>query len=170
MPGARPSAFKDDTAKPKPVRPARIFKRRGGLSDAEKDIVTQIVQDQPREMSPARVNALAKGLGRSRAAIQNVVTQARERFIEQADRYVDIHRDATEAALAEGDNRTAQAGAQWYLENVAGEGVRIIDKSKEEAPKGTRIMIGISLGGTTTSDASKALEPHVIDVTPGVSS
>lgn len=159
MPGARPSAFKDDSAKAKPVRPAKVFKRRGALTNAEKDLVTQIVQDQPREMPSSQVAALARGLRRSKALIQQAVAEARDRFVEQAERYVDIHRSATENALADGDNKTAQAGAQWYLENVAGEGVRIIDKTKEEAPKGTRIIIGLALGGLTQavspSDESK---------------
>ncbi len=164
MPVARSRAVKDSLASGEPIapkkhRPAKVFKRQGKLSEAEVDLVTQLVQDQPREMPESQINALAKGLRRSRARIKEVVENARDRFVEQTDRYVDIHRQATEGALDTDDFKTAQLGAQWFLENVAAEGARMIDKAKVEAPKGTQIMIGIRMGGTT-----EALKTPVIEV------
>ncbi len=124
----------------------RLFKRRGQFTKPEKEFIAQVVQDQPREMTTKQVNALSTVLRRSRAAVKEVVEQARENFVAQADRYVEVHREAVEQALASGDSEVAMKGSQWYLEHVSAEGTRIVDKG-QSGPQGTKIMIGVALGG-----------------------
>lgn len=127
--------------------PHKVFKRRGSVSNVERDFVTQFVQDQPRELSTRQVNALATVMRRSRETVKEVVAEARDRFVEQADRYVEIHRSAVESALEGGDNETALKGSQWYLEHVAAEGIRIVDKGGASGPTGSKIVIGVAIGG-----------------------
>jgi hypothetical protein len=99
---------------------------------------------------------------RSREAVKGMIDEAKENFVASAGRYVDIHRQATEAALADGDNEQALKGSQWALTNIGAEGSRIIDK-QTEAPTGSRIMIGINVGGlnkqVTEIPLAVAVEP-----------
>lgn len=145
MPGTR-SIAKDGDAKAKPEKPHKVFKRGGSITDVERNLVTQFVQDQPREMTTSQVNSLAKVMRRSRETVKALVEDAREKFVAAAGMYVDLHREATIAAYETGDNEVAIKGSQWYLEHVAAEGVRVIDKAVA-GPQGTKIFIGIKMGG-----------------------
>lgn len=118
----------------------------GTPTKAEKEFVAQLVQDQPREMTPQQIGSLARTLRRGKAVVKEMVEQARENFVSNSERYVDIHMSATEAALADGDNETAAKAAQWALTNVSSEGSRIIDKASTE-PTGARVMVAIQMGG-----------------------
>lgn len=145
MPGARSLAKEDARIEPQRIIRKR-FKRAGNLSKAEKQFVAQIVQDQPRPLQVNEINSLAKVMRRSRETIKQAVEDARDNFVVSAGRYVDIHKQATEQALTDGDNETALKGSQWYLEHVGAEGVQIVDKAKA-VPSGNKIMIGIKIGG-----------------------
>jgi hypothetical protein len=63
----------------------------------------------------------------------------------RARRYVDIHMEATEGALASQDYETAARHAQWALENLSVEGTRVIDQAKSAA-RATKVYIA-ALGG-----------------------
>ena len=136
-------------AKVKVKRPiTKRYKRKGGITEAEKSLVAQVVLDQPREMTPRQVNGLAVALRRSKEVVKGLVEEARENFVSAAPRYVDIHRQATEQALSYGSVAgldIAAKSSQWYLERVSEDGVHIVDKP-ESGPKGSRIMIGIKVG------------------------
>ena len=137
--------------KPNPGQKLRPLKRMGVPTKADKALVAQVVLDQPAEITPAQITGLAKTLRRSKEAIKQMIEEARENFVVGAKRYVDIHRAATEAALADGDNEQALKGSQWALQNISAEGVRIVEKAVD-GPVGTKIMVGIKLGGLSDSD------------------
>lgn len=102
-------------------------------------------------MAPAQVHSLAKALRRSRTAVRQAVEDARDTFVERAGRYVDIHMTTVEAALANGDAKSlevAARGAQWALEHVSADGVRVVEKT--EANPGLKVAIGIKIGGVDT--------------------
>ena len=96
-----------------------LHRRTGGPSVAEQNLVTALVLDSPTEVKPSQVTALAKALRRSPAAIKGMIEKAQESFRSKAQRYVDVHMEATELALAGGTVaglEVAQKGAQWALE------------------------------------------------------
>lgn len=142
-----------------------LHRRTGVPSVAEQNLVTALVLDSPTEVKPGQVMALAKALRRSPAAIKSMIEKAQESFRSKAQRYVDVHMEATELALAGGTVaglEVAQKGAQWALERMSGEGVRLIEPKPgqgEGGPAGPRVMIGIQLGGL---DATK---PPPVDAT-----
>lgn len=130
-----------------PPKQRKVFNKRPGQPTAvEKDFVAQLVADQPAEMTNSQVNALARTLRRTKETTRNLIEEAKNRLIDRSSRYADIHIQATEAALADGDNEQALKGSQWALTNISGEGARIVEKAVE-APTGAKIMIGIRLGG-----------------------
>src|SRR2546423_1165453 len=107
-----------------PPTPPRVFNTRrvGPLTKVEKALVDQFVADQPREITPEQVRALAKLLRRSPNTIRQCITQARDDFASHAHRYVEIHHEAVETALAKGDPKSLEValrGSQWALENIS---------------------------------------------------
>lgn len=127
----------------------KTFYRRGAPSKAEKALVGQVVQDFPGELGPSQVTALAKTLKRTKEAVKAMIEQARENFVSTAESYVDIHKKVVDAALANGDAKSldvALKGSQWALENIGSDGTRIIEAAKT-GPSGTRVMVGIQIGG-----------------------
>jgi len=144
-----------------------LYKRTGSLTVAEKNLVAAVALDQPGEMKPAQVNALATALRRSKDAVRSMIEDAKAQFQGNAGRYVEIHKAATEAALVQGSVaglEVAQKGAQWALERVSGEGTRVIDKAAAESgPVGPRVMIGIKVGGTDTNKAA-AVDVTAVEV------
>ena len=133
----------------------KIFtKRQGSPTKAEKELVAQFVMDQPGGITPRQTTSLARVLRRSKELTKQMIEDARENFVESAGRYVDIHKQATEAALANGDAKSLEVavrGSQWALENLSEEGVRIVDKASSEST-GTKIMVGIQVGGIQHPD------------------
>lgn len=144
-----------------PKKSRRVFKRGGSMSKVEKDFIAQFVQDQPTGITPTQERSLAKVMRRSRETIKSALEEAKDKFVASAERYVDIHRAATEAALATGDNEQALKGSQWALTNIGAEGARIIDK-QTEAPTGSRIMIGIRVGGVDKPITAVALDAEPV--------
>lgn len=141
------------------------IKRSGGLTEPEKALITAVVLDQPGEMRPAQVTHLAKALRRSTEVVKQVIEGAQDKFRENADFYVQSHRDAVADALANGDAKSlgvAAAASQWAIERISAEGTRIIEKSNAESGNhGPRVMIGIQVGGL---DATKAPAVTVTEV------
>jgi hypothetical protein len=96
-------------------------KRVGPLSDAEKTIVEQFASDQPCEVTQEQIKTLAKLMRRSPKAIREHLECAREAFACHAQTYVEIHREATERALASGTSQgleVARRACEWAMENL----------------------------------------------------
>lgn len=148
------------------------IRRIGGPSDAEKNLVAAVVIDNPGEITGKQVAGLAKALRRSPAAIKSMIEDAREKFQGNAGRYVDIHMQATEAALRRGSDRsleTATKAAQWAVERSSGQGVRVIDPkvaAGEAGPAGPRIMIGIKIGSVDQPQTEIPIDATVTEVEP----
>lgn len=134
---------------PKSRRRKTIPKRRVSafISTAEKTLVDQIVRDIPHEITTHQVTALSHLLERPIPTVRKMIEDARTRFVESAGRYVDIHLQSTEGALADQDYETAAKAAQWALTNISGEGARVVDRADDGGPSGPKVMIGIKLGG-----------------------
>lgn len=163
MPGARPSKFKTapESSTPDPKPPTRVFKRMGPVSEVEVGFIKQFLQDQPREITPTQEKALSKVMRRSKEVIRNIIEQAREEFQGSALDYVNIHKEATIAALEHGDNEVAIKSAQWAITNMSQEGTRVVEKVAAEGGGGVKIMIGVQMGGI---DKPKALGPVITEI------
>lgn len=135
------------TLQPDPKLKGKKYKRKGPITKVETALVTQVVLDQPGGIKPAQVTALARALNRPIDLIKPIVEAARTKFVTNVARYVDIHMTATEGALAEGDHEQALKGSQWAIQNMAHEGVRVVDKITGETNSGPRVVIGIKVGG-----------------------
>jgi hypothetical protein len=136
------------------------LKRKGSVTKAEKALVAAFVQDLPAEITPSQTTALARTLRRSKEATLAMIEEAKENFQSSAHRYVEIHKQAVEAALANGDSKSLQVavdGAQWALENLSAEGVSIVGKKQEQVSQAGKIMIGINIGGIRQDDAKVAV-------------
>ena len=131
--------------------PKKIFnpKRGGSPTKAEKELVAQFVLDQPAEVTPRQVNALAKVLRRSKELTKQLIEDAKDNFVESAGRYVEIHREAVEAALLNGDSKSLEVavkGSQWAIESLSSDGTRIVEQPNVDSG-GVKVMVGIKLGG-----------------------
>lgn len=149
-------------AKPKQKR---VYKRMGSATDTDKALVAAVVMDSPRELSTQQTNALATVLRRSKDVVKTLIEEARENFQANAKRYVELHMQAVEDAVASGDPKAlgeAMKGAAWAISNLSAEGTRIVEK-ETKGPTGTQILINIPMGAT---DQSKAIK--VVDVTPQI--
>jgi hypothetical protein len=155
----------------KPAKnPPKVFRRHGKPSKVEKEFVAQFVQDQPAEITPKQVSALARTMRRSREVIRGMIDDAKENFVSNAERYVEIHKEAVEEALAGGTVAGLEAaikGSQWAMENLSAEGARIVDGNKNSGGNGggTKIMIGVNLGGLNKNrdESVTAVATEVID-------
>lgn len=126
-------------------------------------VVKQVVQDTPGSVSDAQVNGLARSLKRSKAVILQLIDEARETLAGAALDYVQMHKEAVEKAVANGDAKSLEVaikGTQWAMSNLSLEGKRVIDARQVDGGGGPRILIGIKLGGLVqpASDAP-ALPP-----------
>ena len=124
----------------------RRSRRAGSTTKAEKELVARVVLDQPREVSPRQIHGLAIALRRPKEVIRALVEEAKEHFVANASDYVRIHKQATDQALENGENDIAAKAAQWAMEHLSAEGVRIVEPKADQAA-GNRIQIGIKLGG-----------------------
>lgn len=128
---------------------AKPSKRLGPPTTIEKALIAQVVADSPQEITERQVRGLAAATRRSPDAIRNMIVAARERFVERAQAYMDIHKAAVDMGLAsetlEGAKLAIQ-GSQWALEHMRAEGEAVIEPEvKQQAGGG--IQIGIKVGG-----------------------
>lgn len=138
----------------------QVFKRRGSVSPTEKQFVAQFVQDQPTAITPRQVTALASTMRRSKELVKRMIEEAKDNFQGAAKRYVEIHKEAIEAALANGDSKSlhvAVQGSQWAMENLSAEGVSIVGKKAEEGSGAGKILIGIQIGGIRKDEATATI-------------
>lgn len=142
MASARPSNFVEE------VHPgaAALASYRARKLQATEAIVAHSVGTAKRELTPHDIAALATVTHTSKDRIRELVKKAKETFAESALDYVNIHKSATEAALASGDLKVAVEASQWAIERASHDGVKIVEKDAASGT-GTKIMIGIRLGG-----------------------
>ncbi len=141
----------------------KVFNRGGSVTQTEKALVHQFVADQPSAIRPSQVTALAKVLRRSRDAVKSMIEEAREDLASGIGDYVRAHKEAMTMALANGDAKSlevAARAAQWGLENISIEGVRVVDKAKGE-DNGVRVFIGVKVGGMKSEGTSEV--PEIIE-------
>ena len=150
---------------PGQIKMARLRSMRGGdttkatLAAAHLKSTTDLVQnlvDRKKGVVTVRdVKALAAVTGENLTRLQMILVEAKEKFAAAAVDYVNLHKQATEAAVANGDAKSlgvATAAAQWAIEKMSHEGKRIIEKEVvKEGNSGTKIMIGLQLGGKNPS-------------------
>lgn len=122
-------------------------KRMGRFSKFEEDLVEGVVANNPGPLSPRQVNALAVVLKRPKDLTKEEVEKARAAFASAAGDYVAIHKAAASGALADGEYEAAAKAAQWALQNITVDGARVVDKATAGEAGGTKIMIGIQMGG-----------------------
>lgn len=157
--GSRPSTFITASAQASRDSLARWKKR----SERQKAIVTAALADNKGYLSNQQINGLAKALHRSKEVIRDLVDQAREDLAASAVDYVKMHKQATQDALANGDAKSLEVAvkaSQWAMNNISHDGKRIVDKPTS-GPVGTKIMLGIKLGGLSESEVPKALVAKV---------
>lgn len=150
--------------------PPKVFHRAGSPTRTTKELIAKFVADSPRAISPAQITALATLTRHTPKTIKGLIEKARDTFLSNAEFYVTAHQKSTEQAFVRGDFEVAQKGAQWAMERLSAEGVRIIEKAPASGMSGTRVLVGIRLGGVDP----KQLQPIDIpiatiegDVEPG---
>jgi len=111
-------------------------------------MVAQFVLDKPREIKYGEIRQLAGLMKRSTEAIKSMIEDAKETLASHAPDYVQIHKDATQQALADKDYSTAARAAEWALENITHQGVSVIE-AKDTRPQAPKVMVGINIGGLT---------------------
>ncbi len=135
-----------DTAQVKRKRGRPIY-RAGGLTNAERATVAAFVKDSPSELRAGQVQALSELLRRPVGTVKAIIQEARESLASDAKLYVETHRMATIGAMASGDFKVAAEAAQWAMKNIGEGDVRIIDREVKPSDSGSRVLIGIKLGG-----------------------
>ena len=132
----------------------------GPPSKAEKQFIGQLVADNGGVLTKRQVKAAAELLQRQPRMIRKHIERARREFNGRALKYVDLHMKAVEDGINTGDPKGIEAGmkgAQWAIERISHEGARIVDKEANQ-PSGTRVMVGIQIGGLIGSASKKALK------------
>lgn len=115
------------------------------------DIVQSLVDRKHGLVTVKDVTALAAVTGTRKLDLLRIIEEAKERFSGAAVDYVNLHKQATETALANGDAKSldvATRASQWAIERMEHEGKRVVSKeAKTEGNGSTKILIGINLGG-----------------------
>ena len=142
-----------------PLKPGS--KARGTISDDT--VLDAFLLAQTGPVTKGQVGAMAKLLGRTPENIKKAMIRARHRFVSKAERYVELHGEATEEAMLRGDHEIVIKASQWAMTNLAAEGVRIIDKPEAGADHGTKVLIGVQIGGV---DQPKVLIGQIAPSTP----
>lgn len=145
MPGTRGNLKKTKN-------PPKVFNRKrvGKTTVAEKTVVAQYVQDLPADLTPRQEIALAHVLGRTPETTRKLIAEAREQLVDRGKRYGEIHLQVAEDALASGDPKAlevARRAAEWGMESISEGTARIVDTGAKAGPGGSKLMIGIKIGG-----------------------
>ena len=114
------------------------------------DLVENLVERKKGMVTVRDLKALQQVTGENPTRLQTILAEAKEKFAAAAVDYVNLHKQATEMAVANGDAKSldvATRAAQWAIEKIAHKGDRIIDKEAVSSNSGTKIMIGLQLGG-----------------------
>lgn len=131
------------------------------------DLVQNLVDRKKGMVTVRDVKALAAVTGESPTRLQMILVEAKEKFAASAVDYVKMHKETTQAALTLGRGQeidgvliggdpkaldVAMKASQWAIEKMSHKGERIIEKDVvKEGNSGTKIMIGLQLGGKNPS-------------------
>ena len=81
--------------------------------------------------------------------LRKFIKDAREKFLRHAERYVDIHLHATQAALSSGEFETAGRMSQWAMEAFSEEEDRVVYKESKTALvqlQQPKVIVSVPLG------------------------
>ena len=127
------------------------------ITKKERGIIEAVVSDSEQELTRKQVECLAITLRRDPKTIKALVAEARLKFAEQANRYVEIHHQAVEDALKHGTAEALEVavkGSQWAIEHMSVEGESILEKAQHN-DSGAKIMIGVVIGGKNVQAETK---------------
>lgn len=149
----------------------RTYKRTGRTTKDEKEVVKAVVRQAGGDLPIDETRALAKVFKRPVGTVKKLIAQAKENLSVDAEFYVDTHRQVVETAFIAGAAtfndkllETARKGSAWAIENISGEGKRLVEK-QESGPQGTRIMIGVRLSNMTAQpETTINLKDDAVDV------
>lgn len=158
MASARPSNFGPE------VHPgtAALANYRARKLQTTAAIVQHAVHAMGHEPTASDVRALAKVTHTAPDTIRDLIEEAKTRFVGSIIDYVDIHKTATQDALANGDNEVAIKAAQWAIEKTSHAGASVIERDKAKPDTGTKILIGIRLGGQRDTVEGAVIEEKTI--------
>lgn len=135
----------------------------------QQSIVDQIVKETGNgPISAVKVGLIARTLGRSKDVVKEMIDQARLNLADDAVDYVDMHKAATQMALANGDAKSlevATRAAQWAMKNTSLEGKHVVEQA-QQVSSGTVINIGVKLGGLISQTEPAAIEGIVVGGVP----
>jgi len=118
-------------------RKANKTARKGRLSHAEKAALEAVPADMPVDRAAMH---LSKVLGRSEAALKAAIIEARERLVDRAPQYADLHMKAAKKAASRGDARPAE----WALTHLTSpDGERVIEPLAHAATGPSGLMVNI---------------------------
>lgn len=160
-----PRKKRKNHAKPtlQPDGKIRHYKRTGPVTPEEKLVVAHFIAAQKQELSAAQERGLAQTLNRSTDMVKRIIDEAKLTFVERAGRYVDLHMETVETALANGDAKSlevARRGSEWAIEHASMDGHRVVEAEKVAADTGVKIVVGVQVGGAVMPNT------QVIEVAP----
>jgi hypothetical protein len=132
-------------------------RRMGRQSDDERALVQTVAAQLPEppseRLQERETAALSTLLRRDPETVKRWIADARQEVQARASRYGEIHLEAVEAALAEGEHETAAREARQMLERLADDdGRRVLDKEGTPATQGIQVILGFKLGGIEYRD------------------
>lgn len=119
---------------------------------AERAMIQTFMAKLPREITIEETKVLGKLFTRHPEAMKLAIEAAREAFINNAQLYIEKHRDAVRAAYAAGEFDIAAKHAEWAIERLGTKEGMLLEQPKVEmASSGPRILVGINMGGIDDS-------------------
>lgn len=118
--------------------PAKVGRPRRDAEESTAATVFEALRDglSPRETAE-EIHATPK-------RAKELMSLAKQRMARRIDEYLDAHMVATKIAAVEGDAKPAQ----WALENIEVEGVRVVDPPmKNQPPPAPTFNLGFAIGG-----------------------
>lgn len=114
--------------------------RKGRMTKAEKALLEAV--DPKADIREAAI-ALAPVLQRNPEALRAAIVEARERLVNRAGQYADLHLQAAQVAAGQGNAKPAE----WALERLSYAEERIVEPTPRgpEGPVGTAIQVRIEM-------------------------
>lgn len=150
---------------PKPYKAPRRRNFHDKPRPAERDLIAALVLEQPSGLDDRQIRNLSLAMRRTKDDIKAIIEDARDTFAGHAGRYVEIHKQSAEKALKKGDAKSlevAARSAQWAIERMSADGVRIVDKPEVQAG-GAKILVGIRVGGIDEPVTTVTVPPAAQD-------
>ena len=136
----RMAAVKHISKKAVEITAEQIFGE-GGLTPARHEAMSAVLVGPENGLVPVT----------SVSALKVLVRKARQRFIENADRYMKTHVEVVEKAFNTGELDLAARHAEWALDRMADDGERVTDPPSKSTTVQTSppqtLNVGVALGG-----------------------